>query len=33
MKYQNTIDAFREWVPSIDERRRISETALKFYFG
>ena len=33
VKYQDTLDAFREWVPSVDDRRRISETAMEFYFG
>jgi predicted TIM-barrel fold metal-dependent hydrolase len=32
VEYRNTLDSFREWVPSADDRRRISETALKLFF-
>jgi predicted TIM-barrel fold metal-dependent hydrolase len=31
--YQDTLDSFRAWVPSQEARRRISDTALKLYFG
>lgn len=31
--YQDTLDSFEEWVPSADDRRRISNTALKLYFS
>jgi predicted TIM-barrel fold metal-dependent hydrolase len=33
LTYQHTLDAFREWVPSADARRRISATALQLYFS
>lgn len=33
VKYQDTLDAFETWVPSQAARRKISDTALKLYFG
>jgi predicted TIM-barrel fold metal-dependent hydrolase len=33
LTFQDTLDSFREWVPSAQARRRISDTALKLYFS
>jgi predicted TIM-barrel fold metal-dependent hydrolase len=33
VRYQDTLDSFREWVPDAATRRRISDSALKFYFS
>jgi predicted TIM-barrel fold metal-dependent hydrolase len=33
LSYQGALDSFREWVPSAQTRRRMSDTALKLYFS
>ena len=33
VSYQDTLDELAEWVPDAAARRRISDTALKLYFG
>jgi predicted TIM-barrel fold metal-dependent hydrolase len=33
LTYADTLASFGQWVPSARQRREISETALKFYFG
>jgi predicted TIM-barrel fold metal-dependent hydrolase len=33
LRYQDTLDSLREWVPSSRARRRISDTALQLYFS